>query len=331
MDTKLLLKLFHLPSPSYQEGPTREFIENFLRERNISYTRDSAGNVFNISKPGLPLLSAHMDTVQTPGDVLMAKFTKVRGGIVKGYGCIGADDKNGIYVILHLLDIGWAKRINFVFSVEEEVGGYGADEFVKSNNISKLPYALILDRRDSGDIICSNNDYGTQEFENELFRLGRDFGYKPTWGSISDADKISDYISCANLSVGYYNAHSRHEYVVLDELENTVDYVKYIIDNIQGEFGKPDKSFNYGNSYYQQYGMDDLDYYNGYGYGNTKGADSGMLYTKCESCYGMASKGNLKFINTLNMNICNTCYHRLLEEMMDDYEDFFLESIIKAQ
>jgi acetylornithine deacetylase/succinyl-diaminopimelate desuccinylase-like protein len=330
MDINLLMKLFHLPSPSYQEILVQEFITKFLEERNIPFNIDDMGNIYNINNEGCVLMSAHMDTVQNDNDVKMARFAKPRGSIIKGNGCLGADDKNGLYIILNLLDSGWKDKINFVFSVEEEVGGNGSEHFVSENGeaISKLPYGLILDRRGANDIICINNDYGTKEFEDELVRLGWKFGYTPDIGTWSDADKISNYISCANLSVGYYNAHSRHEYVKIDELENASDYVKHIIDNIEGTFEKPNKyEFNsyskYMGSFYP-YDFDD--------YGNeidpyaTPSLAGNGVYKKCNCCYGMTSQ--TKFIKTLNMEICNTCYYSLIEELTDDYEDFFLESLI---
>ena len=39
-------------------------------------------------------------------------------------------------------------------------------------------------------------------------------------------------MNCANISVGYYNAHSRYEYVSLDNLQNAFNYVCNIIKNI---------------------------------------------------------------------------------------------------
>lgn len=318
MNTQLLLDLFHRPSPSGEEGLTQEYIMDFLKKRNIDFVLDEVGNVYNISNQNKPLLSAHMDTVQNEADVQMAKFTKISGNLVKGYGCIGADDKCGIWIILDLLEQGWKNEINFVFSVEEEIGGNGSKHFVSNNDLKHMPYGLILDRRGSGDIICYNNDYGTYEFETRLVTVGRPFGFSPNTGSFSDADKINDQISCANLSVGYYNAHSRNEYVVLSQLENTQNYVKSCIKTINESFEAPPKPV-FGNFSGYGYGYD-----NEYSFFDESNFQS--LSTKnhhqCECCYSQAS--SVVYIKTLGLEICNTCFYKLLEELESDMMDFFL-------
>lgn len=254
MDTRLLLDIFHIPSSSGEEEGMRSYIIKFLKREGIPYSVDPYGNVYNINCRDRPLLNAHMDTVQGPDDAKLQKFAKIYNNqFLKGYGVIGADDKCGIYIILQLLK---NNEFNFLFTVQEEVGCVGARYFVQTNDFSYIPYGLTFDRYGPSDILCTENDYGTPEFEEALATVGREFGYKPARGILSDADEISDQISTCNLSVGYYGHHTKQEFVDLYELENAVNFTQSILDNIDQKFKAPNKKYSYRN-YYGSYGMAD--------------------------------------------------------------------------
>jgi len=244
VDNKLLMRLFKLPSQSGCEDDMISLVCKELDAIGIEYEVDSIGNIFNISQSGKPLLSAHLDTVQEKDDVKMADFIRMKEGYIKGNGIIGGDDKCGVYIILYLLSQG--DEFNFVFSVQEETGGQGINQFTLSNRFDNIPYGLVLDRKGNTDVICTKNEYGIEEFENVLLEIGGVFGYTKAIGTWSDADIISDYISCANISVGYYNAHTVDEYVSLNDLQKSVDFVHNIIKNVIDFFDAPNKS-NYVN------------------------------------------------------------------------------------
>lgn len=242
MDTKLLLDIFHVPSQSTEEEKMRAFIQKYLEEHNIPYEIDDYGNLYNLSDESMPILNAHMDTVQDSNDGKLQKFAKIRNGILSGYGVIGGDDKCGIFIILETLK---THPVNFIFSVEEEIGTRGITYFMNNNNISNFPYAITLDRQGSSDIICYQNDYGTLDFEDTLENIGSRFGYKGAVGLFSDADQISDQISCANLSVGYYNPHQKSEFVNLADLENALKFTRAIIEEVDEKFKAPAKKYSY--------------------------------------------------------------------------------------
>jgi len=246
LDKSLLLNIFHIPSPSFKEQKMIAFVENFLNKYEISYEKDKEGNLFSF-REGLPLLSAHLDTVQDIDDANLASLIEIyKDEIIKGVGIIGGDDKCGIYIILEILR---AKKyeVNFAFTVQEEVGSRGSQFLCKNKakELKKCTYGLIIDRRGSGDIICFDNDYGTIEFEETLEKIGKEYGYQPDIGLYSDADNYNKFMSCANLSAGYYNAHSKGEYVVLSQLKNTMDYVENIIKNVHERFKQPESKYFY--------------------------------------------------------------------------------------
>jgi tripeptide aminopeptidase len=316
IDKKMLLELFHNPSPSGEEEFIQDYIKKFLDENKFPYEEDIGGNIFSFIGTK-PFLSAHMDTVQDRNDVALAPFIKIRGNVLSGYGVIGGDDKCGIYIILHLLKEGY--DINFSFSVQEEVGGIGANMLALSERkkIKESLYGLILDRKGSQDIICDLNNYGTKKFEDALVKIGSEFGYSPNRGSFSDADQFNDIISCANLSVGYHNPHNKTEFVHISQLENSLNYVRTIISEIKEKF-EPPKVYNYSsygktknkkNSYPYYYGddlYDDDDYYNDYYSGTYK-------KNKCSFCE-KDTKADLEFLPSLNKYICHECILKFYED-----------------
>lgn len=298
MDKKLLLNLFKIPSQSKKEHNLSSFIKSFLKEIKIPFTEDKKGNIFNINHKGLPILSAHMDSVQDDIDAKLTDFIKIREDILSGYGVIGADDKCGIYIILNLLkDI----KFNFIFSVEEEIGAFGIQYFLKHNILKNIPYGLVLDRRGSKDIICTNNQYGSKNFEDSLIQIGEVYGYSTDYGTFSDADYLNEQISCANLSVGYYNPHTKNEFVLLESLKNAEQFVHAIVKNLKENFRKPykynkyfDGMNNHHNNYYH-------DYYDDY---------------EESSCIFCGKTTNLFYLKTLDKHCCSLCYDDFCNDAM---------------
>lgn len=224
---KLLTELYKIHSPSGKEGRMSEYVQNFLKRRRIDFETDGHGQVFKLI-PGRPILSCHMDQVQEgpPGEIKSdgRRFWGTRNGL-------GADDKNGIWVCLNLLT-KW--DCGFIFSVCEESMQAKVEHVLTAfeSVLSHIPYALVFDRRDGGDIIGVENGYCTRNFQNRVAREGEAFGYKPTMGVYSDADSISEHMECVNLSVGYHEAHTAREYTVVKELVNALNFGDHLLDTL---------------------------------------------------------------------------------------------------
>lgn len=331
INEKMLLEIFKIGAPSLKEHKIADYIKTYLSSNKIEFNTDSTGNIFNMSHENRPLLSAHMDTVQREEDSFLANFIRIREyknkKILKGLGIIGGDDKCGIYIMLELITM--YKNLNFVFSVEEEIGGKGISEFVKNRDFSKVLYGIVLDRRYGTDIICENNNYGTLEFQKDLEAIGTKFSYKPTTGSFSDANSISNHISCANLSVGYHNPHSKHEYVDLDDLLKAVIYTEEIINTLTKKYAAPVSKYKY------------TGYLNNYSGGNSQYDDAywkdwSTKYPKktsvvenktikfnsdglsttgtCETCNRYTTIYKIKKINKL---MCSNCLTDTFEEIVE--------------
>lgn len=254
-DAKELLKqLYLLRAYSGFEDPIRNFITAFLDQLHIPYVNYN-GNILGFNHPGAPLFSAHMDMVNTEGYKLQAGENRVSGDYVftidsetcirlyrdkdkKVQTSLGADDKNGIWVILNLLKR--KKKINFAFCHSEEVGGTGSLQIVQDAECAKFieqcKYGIIIDRRNAHDIIGYQNEYCVALDDRlEKFAEENGYQYKTTSGSISDADRFSTLLECVNISCAYYDPHSSRENTNLNELWNTLQFCIDIVDKFNYE------------------------------------------------------------------------------------------------
>lgn len=256
-------KLFRAVPAQFKTSTIEQAVMKTLKYYDIPFYLDDFGNIFSVRYPDRPLLNAHMDSVQGvmqfPSDMKFQRSDK--GQIFKGDYCLGADDKVGLYIALNYLRDN--PNTNFLFTQGEETGLLGVTDWVRnySKSLDRVTFGLTLDRRGAGDILCTQNSYGTQEFEDILAEVSATggHGFTPARGTCSDADKLSNYISCANLSVGYYGAHTQSEYVVMSEVFGTEDFVRDIIEQVGDiKFDKPTPKYPvYKGGYsYKNYGKD---------------------------------------------------------------------------
>lgn len=244
---KLLEELFQKFSPTYEEKSLTDFLCSYLDENKINYTKDKFGNIYKMDCIGKPILSAHQDSVNyginIEEDKELIIFNEIKNINNKEYfigrGNLGADDKCGIFIILtYLVEV--SKDINFIFSVGEELtdrnGIQTVIDAIRDNEVFKsAPYCLVLDRHEANNLIVSQSNYGTKEFENQLLEIGKDFGFKPAKGYFCDANTLRLFMNCANISVGYYNAHSSNEFFCIDEMMNTYEFIKEILFKISNK------------------------------------------------------------------------------------------------
>ena len=217
--------------------PEREVIA-YLKSWNSKLKQDEYGNLYLIN-PGTPLLNAHMDTVQSQACVNNLNTLRLRNWIISCIkdAVIGWDDKCWIAIAMEVYEKLWDK-VSLLFTRQEETWANGAWAFVAkhSNLLSECKYCLTLDRRGAWDIIGYQNCYCSLEFQNEIARLTKEFGYKPEHWMLSDANKISKVLNCVNLSVGYYNPHQKTEYIKCDDLINACEAVMYIVQHLTDDY-----------------------------------------------------------------------------------------------
>ena len=169
------------------------------------------------------LLVAHLDTVHKELPKTF-EYDNVMDVLSSPQG-IGGDDRCGVYMIFEVL-----KKYNcsVLFCEDEEIGCVGAEKFTKSDISKNLEFNYIIefDRRGKNDAVfyeCANDEF-------EAF-ITKGF-YKSAYGSFSDISTIAPHLGCAavNLSCGYYNAHTNTEYVVLHEMQESIEQACKILE-----------------------------------------------------------------------------------------------------
>ena len=167
------------------------------------------------------LLVAHLDTVhKTPVEHICYSRD---GNIMMSPQGIGGDDRCGVYMILEIIK---NIKCSVLFCEDEEIGMIGAQKFVKSNVTPKnINYIVEFDRKGSNDAVfydCDNPDF--TEFVT-------DAGFEEAFGSFSDISTLAPALGVAavNISSGYYNAHTTHEYVDLSIVRNNIERVSELL------------------------------------------------------------------------------------------------------
>lgn len=202
------------------------------------------------------LLTAHMDTVHKE---LVKNYyeyyeKETDHHIISSPQGIGGDDRCGIYMILEIIK---EHKPSILFCEDEEIGGIGSRKFCKTEfimELSELNYLIELDRANGEDVVFY--DCGNPEFTNFILE---NTGYGEALGSFSDISNLSPecMIASVNLSCGYYNAHTTSEYVIMEEMLNTIKVVKELLslENVsQYEYIEVYYGGYYGNYYEKYYG-----------------------------------------------------------------------------
>jgi len=169
------------------------------------------------------MFSGHTDTVHSvSGRQKIFHDTELNQLFKNDTECLGADDGTGVWIMMNLIRAGVPGL--YIFHQAEECGGQGSSYIAKEekHRLDGIEFAIAFDRRGNGDVIshqaggrCCSDAFATDFAE----RLGGK--YKPCDGGVfTDTANYTHLISeCTNLSVGYYNEHSKHEYQDLNEAD----------------------------------------------------------------------------------------------------------------
>lgn len=246
------------------------------------------------------LLTAHMDTVHKElvkdyyEDIQTNKDGNTTHAISSPQG-IGGDDRCGIYAILKIIESGYIPYV--LFCEDEEIGGVGSNKFCKTKYItelSNLKFLIELDRANANDLVFYSNT--NQDW---IDWVEDETNWKESWGTFSDISHLSPAceISSVNLSCGYYKAHTVYEYVIMEELLETIEMTKHLLDASKKVEAFVYKERKYNTRYYGIYNKfggedydddyDDLDYYyyrkcNGSNYGSNYDYNSYKDYDKSQ-------------------------------------------------
>lgn len=190
------------------------------------------------------MLMAHLDTVheQQPEIIITdgRRYWSPEG--------IGGDDRCGVIGILTIL-ANTTERPQILFTTDEEIGCVGTSTFVKENPNVKANFGIEIDRRGYNQVVfydCGNTDF--------IKMMTEVYEFDEQIGSFSDCKVIGEAydFATANCSAGYWNEHTKTEYVDMNALFFTAIKIVAILET------QKDKEFTHDTikRYYNYY-----DYY----------------------------------------------------------------------
>ena len=203
---ELLKQLYGISSKSGMEERMKSFVLDCVSDVELSVETDEIGNLF-ITKGEAelyPCIAAHLDEIHSPcerevvieGDKI---FTVDR--LWNRVGC-GADDKNGLWIIINLLHSEPVLKVA-LFVQEERAGDIAGCRGARACDLSffsDVKFVLECDRKGSSDVV-------------ELKMRGLQ-------------------IPVSNISCGYYDAHKNSEYTLFPELQNCLSFVRGVLKSI---------------------------------------------------------------------------------------------------
>jgi putative aminopeptidase FrvX len=236
-----MLDLFKVQA-SDNEHQMVSYITKELEKRNVSYYVDNWGNILVTKGTAgyYPCVCAHMDTVHDIYETFTLKV-KRRGQhemLLAHSGSLqvgtGGDDKCGILACFEALDRFDAIKV--AFFTQEEYGLIGSSN-VCHTWFSDVGYVIQLDRYGRGDFICRTwwDRTVSDEFLDAIENSMLTYGYIEAEGLITDSINLYEEgigISCVNVSCGYYQHHTKSEFVDLNELYNSILFLYDIIDDL---------------------------------------------------------------------------------------------------
>lgn len=205
--------------------------EIYRQKRSINIEHDSN---YTYIKGDLPvLLVAHFDTFfdmplpsmqdfEVQGDYILRTkyaFDSKRNA--------GFDDRAGIAMIYYIIKHGYLPSV--LLCNHEEIGCWGAIEFIKTHSIEDCSFKFLieLDRSGARDAVyydCANFDF--INFINE-------YGFTTSRGSYTDIAVLAPMLQLAavNLSIGYWREHSEEEMFVANYWYDTARKVCKILED----------------------------------------------------------------------------------------------------
>lgn len=221
----LMLACYETPSISGREHGMVGFLTAVLAAMpGVQVRVDAQLNVYATKTgPGdfYPLLVAHTDTVQPMARIDAALDGVHFYGTVPGNPAvragIGADDKAGILAVLDILAV--LPKAKAIFCTSEEVGYLGALR-ADASFFDDVGYALEFDcpGRRTVAVTCGNESLFSegsllwQTAGSILAQHGRTELQHHPYTDLTGLRKRFKF-ECLNVAVGYYQMHSRYEFV----------------------------------------------------------------------------------------------------------------------
>ena len=265
-------KFLELTSRTYPHGTEKEVFPLLCKDLQ----EDEFGNLFIQVGESDVMFTAHLDTAT--GALTQVNHV-IEENIIKtdGTSILGADDKAGVTIMLHMIENEIPGL--YYFFLGEEVGCVGSKKVAtkwredKKEGIKKV---ISFDRRGTTSVItfqsgqrCCSEKFG-EELAKQLNLAEETFSYKndPT-GLLTDSIQFMKmYPECTNISVGYQSEHTYSEQQNIEHLEKLaeaclkVDWNGLPVERDPSVVEYDDYGYGWGRSY----SMLEQDYDYDYGY-----------------------------------------------------------------
>jgi di/tripeptidase len=257
-----LKEVLSVPTKTYQEDLMIEFLENWLTENNLPFFTDKHQNIYVTKLTEkvdedfyFPCVVAHTDTVHKL-DVINIREENLPNAqnelklALKAYNNfdeptgIGGDNKCGVFACLELLKE--LPNLKVAFFVSEETGCHGSRNADK-DFFKDVGYAIQFDAPENWMVteICM----GTRLFkrDSDFFEtcksvINENFNGREKYESHPYTDvyalKNSFDFSCINFSIGYYDYHTKNEYVVVEDVISGIKTGRELIEKLGYKFYK---------------------------------------------------------------------------------------------
>lgn len=203
------------------------YIEQFTKQ--LGYTvhggRDKNDTLYLACLPEKATTSialvAHCDTIIRKDGVDLY----YEGGILRNRkGVLGADDRAGVYGLLHTLAFTKHRPVLF-FTNFEESGGGGVKALCDDKRLHDwliehdVRLFIELDRANNNEYV-----YYSWDLPDETRAFAESFGFHEAVGSYSDVADLTDAttIPHLNLSIGYKNQHGKNELLSIPDMMRTI-------------------------------------------------------------------------------------------------------------
>jgi tripeptide aminopeptidase len=250
-NVEFLKEVLSVPTKTYQEELIINFLKEWLTNNGYSFFMDNMKNIYVTKKTDdveyFPCVVSHMDTVHNIDSInISEEMLENEQGILKpslkAYNDlgeptgIGGDDKCGVFACLELLKR--IPNIKVAFFVSEETGCHGSFKADK-HFFSNVGYCIQFDA--PGNTMVSEICMGVRLFnrDSEFFEKSNKVlteNNKTKYGSHPYTDvyalKSNFDFCCINFAVGYYNYHTRNEYVVIEDVINSIETGKQLIESL---------------------------------------------------------------------------------------------------
>ena len=231
---------------------------------------DKFGNYIKIigDKPNV-CFTAHHDTVHTKDGfqklIIMNDVVSISNHADSN--CLGADCTTGVWLILGMIEFG--VQGVYVIHAAEESGCQGSQQLVASEPkwLSYIDAVISFDRKGQNSVITHQMGLRTASdaFAKSFASVVNMPLLEPdNTGSYTDSNEYASVVSeCTNISVGYYNQHTKNEVQDLDYADDLMialcqaDWSGLVFERDVSEVEDLWRNVSGGDKYGYKYNYDD--------------------------------------------------------------------------